>query len=301
MATETHTSAFLPPHLLSGLGGLALVARTAVRGFVAGAHPSPLRGSGDEFARHRSYQQGDDVRHVDWKLFARSDRLFVREFRERSNLRAFLVVDHSASMGYADAHGVSKLRYASMTAAALGFLMLRAGDAVGLATFGSAGEVALPARGRRGQLAAILRRLEALRPAGGAGAVSVLDRLGDALPRHGRLVVLSDLLEADAQGSLVDTLGRFRARGDEVIVLRVLTPEEAGDAPLPPGVYFDPEAPAAAVAAAPGADAGYARRVAAYYAELAARLRGKGVEYVALSTTDPVEWALARWAASRGG
>lgn len=287
--------------MLSRLGGLELIARTVARGFVAGVHPSSLRGSGDEFARHRAYQQGDDVRHVDWKLFARSDRLFVREYRERSNLRAFLVVDHSASMGYTDAHGVSKLRYANMAAAALAFLMLNAGDGVGLATFGAAPEVVLPPRSRRGQLHQMLLRLGELRAEGNAAAVSVLDRLGDVLPRRGRLIVLSDLLEADDGAGLAAALGRFRARGDEVVVLRVLTPAEAGIAPLPPALYFDPEAPGAPVAAAPATDAGYARRVATYYDTLAGRLRGSGVEYVPLMTDRPVEWALAGWIGARGG
>lgn len=270
-----------------------------VRGFVAGVHPSPLRGSGDEFARHRSYQQGDDVRHVDWKLFARSDRLFVREYRERSNLRSFLVMDHSASMEYTDADGVSKLRYASMAAAALAFLMLNSGDAVGLATFGDVPDVALAPRSRRGQLHQILRRLGNLRPNGGATAASVLDRLGDALPRRGRLILLSDLLEADGGAALATALARLRARGDEVVVVRVITPAEAGSTVLPAGLYYDPEAPAAAVPAAPSADGGYAERVTAYYEELSGRLRGHGVEYVPLATDQPVEWALAGWLSTR--
>ncbi len=114
----------LPPHLLDRLGGLELVARTVVQGFVAGLHRSPYRGAGREFAGHRAYQQGDDLRHIDWRLFGRSDRLFVREFREDANLQAVIVVDASLSMGYAEPGGIPKLRYAAILAAALAHIML---------------------------------------------------------------------------------------------------------------------------------------------------------------------------------
>jgi uncharacterized protein (DUF58 family) len=113
---------FLPPGLLEHLGGLELVARTVVRGFQAGIHRSPLRGAGEDFAKHRDYQQGDDVRYIDWKLYARTDRLHVREFEERSNLQCYLVVDTSASMDFAEAGGVTKSRYAAFLAAALAHL-----------------------------------------------------------------------------------------------------------------------------------------------------------------------------------
>src|SRR5437764_685184 len=146
----TASTDFLPPGLLARLGGLELVARTVVRGFQAGIHRSPLRGAGEDFAKHRDYQQGDDVRYLDWKLFARTDRLYVREFEERSNLQAYVVVDASASMDYAGAGGVTKLRYATYVAAALSRLLNRAGDAVGLAAFGCDARLLLAPRSRKG-------------------------------------------------------------------------------------------------------------------------------------------------------
>src|SRR5262249_44681717 len=161
---------------------------------------------------------------------ARTDRLYVREFEERSNLQAYVVVDASASMEYAGAGGVSKLRYASYVAAALSHLMIGAGDAVGLAAFGAEPRLLLAPRARSGHLHDLLLNLERLRSGGSDGAAAVLDRVGTQMRRGGRVIVISDLLEEDGGDAIAAAAGRLRARGDEVIVLRVLTPEETGDA-----------------------------------------------------------------------
>lgn len=292
---------FLPPKLLEKLGGLDLIARTVVSGFQTGIHKSPHRGAGEDFAKHRDYQQGDDVRYLDWKLYARTDRLHVREFEERSNLQAYLVVDTSASMDYAEPDGITKSRYAIYLAAALAHLMLRSGDAVGLAVSGADPRLLLPPRSRRGHLHDLLLHLERMKPGGTGTAADALDRVGGAMRRRGRVVLISDLLEDDAGAALVASAGRLRARGDEVIILRVLTPAESGERAPGAGLFFDPEQPGEQIAAAPEADAGYARRVAAYYDSIADRLRERGVEYVPLSTAQPVEEALVAWATRRRG
>jgi uncharacterized protein (DUF58 family) len=298
---STTSAEFLPPGLLERLGGLELMARTVVRGFQAGVHRSPLRGAGEDFARHRDYQQGDDVRYLDWKLYARTDRLYVREFEERSNLQAWLVLDASASMGYAAADGVSKLRYASYVAAALGHLMVGAGDAVGLAAYGAEAQLLLSPRSRKGHLHDLFLNLERLKAAGSASAGPLLDRVGAASRRGSRIVVISDLLDDDGGEALVAAAGHLRARGDEVIVMRVLTPAESGEAAPDAGLFFDPEHPAREQPATPRLDAGYPARVAAYYDALADRLRERGVEYVPLSTAQPVEQALVAWVHRRRG
>jgi uncharacterized protein (DUF58 family) len=294
-------SDFLPPKMLERLGGLDLIARTIVSGFQTGVHRSPHRGAGEDFAKHRDYQQGDDVRYLDWKLYARTDRLHVREFEERSNLQCYLVVDTSASMDFAEPGGVTKARYTAFLSAALAHLMLRAGDAVGLATRGADARLLLPPRSRRGHLHDLLLHLERMKPIGSGAAADALDRVGGALTRRGRVVLISDLLEDDAGESLVASAGRLRARGDEVIVMRVLTPAESGERAPGAGLFFDPEKPNQELPATPEADAGYARRVAAYYDSIADRLRERGVEYVPLTTSQPVEEALVAWANRRRG
>lgn len=286
---------FLPPHLLERLGGLDLVARTVAEGFVAGSHRSFRAGAGEEFARHREYRPGDDPRAIDWRLYGRSDRLYVRETRAESTLRAYLVVDASLSMGYADETGTTKLRYACYLAAALGYLMLRQGDQVGLASYGAELRLHLPPSNRAGHLHELLRALEGLEPHGAASAAPALERVGETMARRGRVLLLSDLLEGDDGTALVQALGRLRARGDEVIVLRPLTPVELGEREGGAGAYFDPEHPAALVPVPSTTDPGYRVRLRAYYDGLARVMEERGVEYVPLSTVLPVERALGEW------
>jgi uncharacterized protein (DUF58 family) len=299
MSTDAPAAGFLPPHLLERLGGLDVVARTVVRGFQVGLHRATRRGVGEDFAKHREYQQGDDVRYVDWKIYGRTDRLYVREFEERSNLQAYVVVDATASMGYADPGGVTKLRYASYVAAALSHLMLSAGDAVGLASASHETRLRVAARARRGHLHAILLALQPLTAEGRADPADALERAAAALPRRGRLVLISDLLSDDDGAALVNVASRLRIRGDEVQVFRVLTAAELGEAPLSPALFFDPERPERPVPAAPASDDGYRSRLDAYYAELAQRLRAHAVEYAELRTDEPVEAGLLRWALAR--
>lgn len=289
----------LPPDVLERLGGLDLIARTIVRGFVSGAHRSPFLGSGEDFSRHRAYQQGDDVRRLDWRLYGRTDRLYVRLFEENSNLQAFLLVDRSESMAFSGGGAVSKLRYAHFVAAALTHLMLRSGDAVGLASTGERTGFHLPARNRPGHLHDMLLTLERM-SAGGTGSVAAgIDEVGAMLPRRGRLVVLSDCLEEGSAESLVAAVGRQRARGHEVFVLRVATEVELGLRSADPGRYYDPERPERVIPAAPEAGSAFSRRVAAYYETLRAGIEEAGAEYVALTTAQPLVPALGQWLRAR--
>jgi uncharacterized protein (DUF58 family) len=293
------TADLLPPEILERLGSLDLVARTIVRGFISGQHRSPFLGSGEDFSRHRAYQQGDDVRRLDWRLYGRSDRLYVRLFQEDSNLQGFLLVDASESMGYAGRSTVSKLRYAQFVAAALAHLMLRGGDAAGLASFGRDTSFHLPSRNRSGHLHDLLLELERIR-SGGTGQASIaLSEVGGALRRRGRVILLSDCLENDGGQSLLSSVGRLRARGDEVIVIRIVTPEELGQADSGPGRYYDPEAPQTAVDAVPGTDAGFRARVAAYYDMIRTGIEERGGEYVGLTTTTPLVSAIGEWLMAR--
>jgi len=295
----THTPDLLPPHLLDRLGDLELIARTVVRGLVSGLHRAPFRGAGLDFAGHRPYQQGDELRHVDWRLFGRTDRHYVRQFREDANLRAWIVVDATASMDYAEPGGVSKVRYAQILAAVLAHIMLGSGDAVGLASYGEDVRLHAVPRSRRGHLHDLLVALERLHAAGTTGAALALDRIVDSLPQRGRVLLISDLLEDDDGTALVASAARLRARGDELVVLRTLTETEAGLRAAAAAQWFDPEAAHHVVPAEIDVHGDLARRVGAYYDALSQRLRSHGVEYVALSTAEPIENALRRWIAAR--
>jgi len=285
--------------MLERLGSLDLVARTIVRGFISGAHRSPFLGSGEDFSRHRSYQQGDDVRRLDWRLYARTDRLYVRLFQEDSNLQAILLVDTSESMGFVGDGAVSKLRYGQFVAAALAHVMLRSGDAVGLASSGSGTSFHLPPRNRPGHLHDVLVGLERLEPAGSSATHDALDEVGSALRRRGRVILISDCLSDDGPSALLRAVGRLRARGDEVIVLRVSSRLELGETAGEPARYYDPERPDHAIAAAPGSDPAFRERVAAYYDELRTGLEERGAEYVPLTTDQPLVSAIGGWLLAR--
>ncbi len=298
-SSRADSTDLLPPELLKRLGSLDLVARTIVRGFISGPHRSPFLGSGEDFSRHRPYQQGDDVRRLDWRLYGRTDRLYVRLFQEDSNLQGFLLVDTSQSMAFAGAGPVSKLRYAQFVAAALAHVMLRGGDAAGLASFGEDTAFHLPPRNRPGHLHDLLLGLERLKSGGVGSASTALSEVGGALRRRGRVILLSDCLEVDDGASLLGAVGRLRARGDEVIVIRIVTPEELGEADAGPARYYDPEAPQRAVDAVPGADPGFRERVDAYYEGIRRGLEERGAEYVALTTTTPLVTAMGGWLMAR--
>ncbi len=298
-SSPSHTPELLPPEVLERLGSLELIARTIVRGFIGGAHRSPFLGSGEDFSRHRAYQQGDDVRRLDWKVYGRTDRLYVRLFQEDSNLQGFLLIDASESMGFVGEAAVSKLRYGQFVAAALAHVMLRGGDAAGLASFAGDTAFHLPPRNRPGQLHDLLVALERLEPRGPGSAARALDEVGGALRRRGRVVLLSDCLEADDGEALLGAVGRLRARGDEVIVVRIASRLELGEAEAGAARYFDPEAPEVVTAAVPAMDDGFRRRVAAYYDRLRRGLEERGAEYVALTTDEPLVTALGGWLMSR--
>jgi uncharacterized protein (DUF58 family) len=297
--TTGEASDLLPPEVLERLGSLDLVAKTIVRGFISGAHRSPYLGSGEDFSRHRAYQQGDDVRRLDWRLFARTDRLYVRLFQEDSNLQGFLVIDASESMGFVGDGAVSKLRYSQFVAAALAHVMLRAGDAPGLASFGADTAFHLPPRNRPGHLHDLLVGLERIEARGAGAPSQALDEVGDALRRRGRVVLISDCLFADDGEEFLAAVARLRARGDEVIVIRVASRLELGEVEGHAARYFDPEVPDRVVDAVPGKDPGFRGRVAEYYDRLQRGLEEQGAEYVPLTTDMPLVTALGGWLMAR--
>lgn len=290
---------WLDPALLERLGGLELAARLVVEGLRGGAHRAPFPGRGEDFHRHRAYQQGDDLRYLDWKLLARTDRPWIREYRESTTLRCWILVDATLSMGYRGSGGATKLRTAALVAAVLAHLMLEGGDAVGIAALGEEPALLLPPRNRVDQRKEILRILELLEPRGGHPLGPALDRVGEVLPRRGRVVVLSDLLEEDTEGVLA-ALGRLASRGDEVVVIQLLTPEERGEAPLPPAFYADPEHPGEGRPATPGGDAAFREGVARFTRQLEEGCRGRGVEFVRLDVGEDPVTPLAEWLRRRG-
>jgi uncharacterized protein (DUF58 family) len=211
------------PQVLMGIKSLELRARAVVEGFWSGLHRSPYHGFSVEFTEYRQYSPGDDLRYLDWKVLARSDRHFIKRFEDETNLRCHLLVDGSGSMGFGSV-GYSKGDYAGTLAASLGLFLERQGDAVGLMRFDEGIRDYIPARHRTGHLPLIMRVLG--QPVGGVGTevTAAIDRLVEVVKKRGMVVVISDFL-ADVS-ALDKSLMRLAACGHEVIVFQVLDPGE---------------------------------------------------------------------------
>ncbi|MEO6213377.1 MAG: DUF58 domain-containing protein, partial [Vicinamibacterales bacterium] len=186
---------FLDPAVISRLGPMELKARTVVEGFLSGLHRSPYKGFSVEFAEYRQYLPGDDLSTLDWKVYARTDRHYVRKYEEETNLECHLLLDQSASMGYCGAAPMSKLEYGSVLAGSLAFLMHRQRDATGLMAFDEQIRLRLPAAARAGHLHALLLGLERLQPGQRSNVSRPLHQLAGALLKRSLVVLISDLLD----------------------------------------------------------------------------------------------------------
>jgi uncharacterized protein (DUF58 family) len=215
---------FLSPGIVSSLGRLELIARSVVEGFMTGLHKSPYHGFSAEFSEHRQYMRGDSLRYLDWKVFARSDRMYVKRFEEETNLKSHIILDTSGSMGFTGRGKVTKLLYGSVLAAALTFLMLRQRDSVGLVTFSDTMKTYLPPRAVHSQLKEIITVLSGCVPDGRTVTGEVLHTMAERISARGLVILISDLVTDPAE--LIRGLKHFRHNGHEVLVLHVLDPEE---------------------------------------------------------------------------
>lgn len=216
---------YFDPQVLARLEGLPLRARRIVEGYVAGVHRSPYHGFSIEFAEHREYAPGDDLRYLDWKVFGRTDKFYLKQFEEETNLVCSLVLDTSESMGYrSPAAPMSKLDYARCIAAALAYLVLRQQDSVGLVTFDREVRASLRASSNPSQWEPLIRVMEESSPREKTAAGAIFHDLAERIRRRGIVVVLSDLF--DDVDAMLAGLKHFRHRRHEVIVFHVLDPAE---------------------------------------------------------------------------
>lgn len=213
----------LPIEALARLANLNLIARWVVEGFISGLHSSPFHGFSIEFSEYRQYVPGDDLRYFDWKAFGRSDRTYIKKFQSETNLKAYILLDCSASMGYGS-EGVSKLRYGACLAAALTYLLVRQKDSVGLVTFSNRILHYLPPGCSPSHQRNIMKILEGAVPGEATDIVSTLHRMAELISRRGLIILLSDLFE-NPEG-IVHGLRHFRFRKHEVIVFHLLDPAE---------------------------------------------------------------------------
>ncbi|MBM3773731.1 MAG: DUF58 domain-containing protein [Acidobacteria bacterium] len=289
---------FLDPATLASISGLDLVAKTVVDGFVAGLHRSPDFGFSQEFAEYRVYTPGDDLRYVDWNVFARTDRCYLKRYRGETNTQLLILLDSSASMGFRS-QSISKLDYARFLAASLCYLAHQQRDAAGLIVFDQDVSAYVAPSTRQGQL---FRLLHAIDQADGGERTDFskpFAHFQQFLHRRGLVTVISDFYEDPER--VVRTIEPLRYKGNEVILFHVLDPEEIAPAFKHPVTLIDMESKDALEVAPEYARSEYRRRIDAHVEALGARARASGMDYCLMNTARPLDEGLREYLKVRQG
>ncbi len=290
---------FLDPATLASISGLDLIAKTVVDGFVAGLHRSPDFGFSQEFAEYRAYAEGDDLRHVDWNVFARTDKCFLKRYRGETNTQLLLLLDASASMAYGS-HSVTKLDYARFVAASLCYMANLQRDAAGLILFNDEVENYVAPSTRQGQLFRLLHAIEKAEPGKRTDYSKPFVHFQNFLHRRGIVVVLSDFYEQPE--TIIKTVEPLRYHGNEVVLFHVLDPQEIKPKFREPVLLVDMENAAEAMEVSPEyARNEYRRKIDAHIENLRSKARGAGLDYFLMDTSRPLDEGLREYLAVRRG
>jgi len=288
---------YLDPNIISRLKKLDLKAKLVVEGFMTGLHRSPYHGFSVEFAEHRPYMPGDPLRSIDWKVYAKSDRFYVKQYEDETNLRAHILLDVSRSMTYAGPGAISKLEYAKHLAAALAYLMLHQQDAVGLLTFADSIRRFVPSRSVLRHLRVLLRELETAEAGTATDVGTCLSQVADRIRRRGLVIVLSDLLDEPAQ--VIQGLKHFRYKQHDVIVFQILDEDERAF-PFSDEIGFVDMETGEEVIAQSWVVANEYRKTVADWSDAYRRLCGEQqIEFVPLTNKTPFDRALYRFLEKR--
>ena len=287
---------FLPPEAIARIARLELRARAVVEGVLAGLHKSPYKGQSVEFLQPREYVRGDDLRRVDWKVWGRQDRLYIKEFEEETNLRLTLLVDGSASMDYRSG-ALSKYDYAATLAASLAWLALSHGDAVGCAVFDEKIRASVPARTKRSHLSSVVDVLETSRSNHPTAFGPVLRSLSETLPRRGMVVIISDLL-GDREG-VFQGMQFLRRRGHDLVLLHVMDEDELTFPFEGPTRFEGLELPEHIACNPRALREGYLAAIEEFLANARKRSAAARCDYSLIRTGEPVDAALVQFLSRR--
>jgi uncharacterized protein (DUF58 family) len=288
-------SSFLDPAVLARIGNLELLARTVVDGFLGGLHRSPKLGASTDFAEYRGYMPGDDTRRIDWRLFGRTDRFYIKEFEADTNTSFSVLLDVSRSMSYASPGRVSKLDYARYLAASLAWLSRGQRDRVGLVTFAEDVVEVVPPSAKH--LPLVLHALDRATAGGGGALAAPLGRVADQFRRRSILVLISDLYEEPR--AAVDAVHQLRNRGNDLIVMHVLDPTEL-EFPFDDAASFQDLESGELLPVVPEyLRDEYRSLVAAHIAELSRLMGQQHIDYALFDTSKPLDHALFRYLSTR--
>ena len=289
---------YLDPKVLAGISGLDLVAKTVVDGFVAGLHRSPDFGFSQEFAEYRAYSPGDDLRHVDWNVFARTERAFLKRYRGETNSQLTLMLDSSASMGYASNH-ITKLDYARYIASSIAYLANQQRDAAGIIVFDDDIRNYVRPSTRQGQFHRLVHAIEQAQLGKRTDFAKPFLHFQEFLKRRGIVLVLSDFWEQPEQ--IIQTVQPLRFKGNELILFHVLDPQEIQPDLREPVMLVDMETQAAVEVSPEYARHEYPQRVEAHIEALRSKAKGAGIDYFLLRTDRPLDDALREYLTIRQG
>jgi len=289
---------YFDPLVLARLSNLYLKARWVVEGIMSGIHRSRSKGFSVEFEEHREYSPGDEIRRIDWKALGKTDKYFIKETEDETNLRAHLILDVSASMDYSS-NGISKFAYGCILTASLAYLILKQQDAAGLVTFSNRIESFIPPRAKRGYLMEILHALEGQTPSGETALGKILQEIAGKINRRGLVILISDLL--DEPEDILEGLRLFRFKGSDVIVFHLLDAAEL-DLPFDGNILFeDTENTHLRVTADPQAIRQVYRKVVEEFTgHLRKQCQERSIDYQLLSTSTPLDQALVSYLSWRG-
>ena len=290
------STTYLNPDIVSRLDNLSLRARLVVEGFIIGLHRSPYHGFSVEFAEHRAYGPGDEIRHMDWKLYAKTDRYYVKQFEEETNLKSYLLLDQSRSMTFAS-HSVSKLTYAQTLAAALAYLMLKQQDAIGLALFDSQLRQYLAPRAKRSHLEVLLGHLSDIQPGPETEIAPILHQLAKSIVKRGLIILISDLFDDPDQ--VLMGLRHFRHKRHEVIVFHILDPQELEFDFSSRTRFRDLETGEMITTEPWHIQKAYNQQMRQFIETYRTRCRQQNIDYVQITTDKPLDLALSEYLLKR--
>ena len=289
---------YFDPKVLAGIANLYLRARWVVEGMLSGVHRSRSKGFSVEFEEHREYSPGDEIRRIDWKALGKFDRYFIKEYEDETNLRAYLLLDTSASMDYAS-DGITKFDYGCTLSASLAYLILKQQDAAGIVTFSNRIEAFVPPRAKRDYLIQILHALENRGPAGETDVGKILEDIASQLKRRGLVILISDLLDDPEQ--VLKGLRLFRFKGNDVIVFHILDQAEL-DLPFDGNILFEDleEANLRVIADPKAIRKAYRQVVSEFVTQMRKECHDNSIDYQLISTATPLDRALASYLSWRG-
>ena len=300
VAPATTPARFLDPELLARVGSLELLARAVVEGFMSGLHRSPYTGFSTEFTEYRQYNQGDDLRYLDWRLLGRTDRYFIKKYRADTNTQCHILIDTSASMNYAHATSVTKLQYAQYLAASLAYLLNRQQDAVGLVAFSQDVHTHVPARNRTGHMRTIFGTLSLLEAGGETHLAESLHKMAEILTRRGIVVIISDFY--DQTERLQEAFQHLRFKGHDTIAFQVLDQNELDfDFDDPVLLLEDAETQEQMPVLPDVVMDGYRERMRRHVDDMRSCAASNNVDYELLTTKQPLDFALLSFLSRRAG